>query len=240
MTTSNLSEKVAVITGASSGIGLAVARELRSHGMRLILTARSEDRLLPIQSELQATILAGDITEPGLPSNLLDLAISTFGRCDVVLNNAGIIEVGTIESINIDKVCEMVRVNVEGAYRVAYTFVKHFMAQGSGHLINLSSILGTKVRPTAGAYAGTKFAIEALSEALRMEVAGTQVAVTCIEPGLVMTELHRNWSVHPSEGMNIPHPLQPEDIARCVSFILTQPAHVRIPRLMVLPSEHQV
>ncbi len=208
--------------------------------MRLILTARSEDHLLPIQSELQATILAGDITEPGLPSNLLDLAISTFGRCDVVLNNAGIIEVGTIESINIDKVCEMVRVNVEGAYRVAYTFVKHFMAQGSGHLINLSSILGTKVRPTAGAYAGTKFAIEALSEALRMEVAGTQVAVTCIEPGLVMTELHRNWSVHPSEGMNIPHPLQPEDIARCVSFILTQPAHVRIPRLMVLPSEHQV
>ncbi len=240
MTTSNLSEKVAVITGASSGIGLAVARELHSHGMNLILTARSEDRLSPIKSELQATILAGNITEPSLPSNLLDLAISTFGRCDVVLNNAGIIEVGTIESINIDKVCEMVRVNVEGAYRVAYTFVKHFMAQGSGHLINLSSILGTKVRPTAGAYAGTKFAIEALSEALRMEVAGTRVAITCIEPGLVMTELHRNWSVHPSEGMNIPHPLQPEDIARCVSFILTQPAHVRIPRLMVLPSEHQV
>ncbi len=240
MTTYDLSEKVAVITGASSGIGLAVARELHSHGMKLTLTARSEDRLAPIKKDLHATVLVGDITEPSLPRKLLDLAISTFGRCDVVLNNAGIIEVGTIDEINIDKVCEMVRVNVESAYRVAYTFVKYFMTQGSGHLINLSSILGTKVRPTAGAYAGTKFAIEALSEALRMEVAGTPVGVSCIEPGLVMTDLHRNWSVHPSAGMNIPHPLQPEDVARCVSFILSQPAHVKIPKLMILPSEHQV
>ncbi len=240
MTTYGLSEKVAVITGASSGIGLAVAKELHCHGMKLILTARSEDRLYPIKNELHATILAGDITEPSLPRKLLDLAVSTFGRCDVVLNNAGIIEVGTIDEINIDKVCEMVRINVESAYRVAYTFVKYFIAQGSGHLINLSSILGTKVRPTAGAYSGTKFAIEALSEALRMEVAGTPVSVSCIEPGLVMTDLHRHWAVHPSEGMNIPHPLQPEDIARCVSFMLSQPAHVKIPRLMVLPSEHQV
>lgn len=240
MTTNNLSGKVAVITGATSGIGLAVARELHSHGMQLILTGRSDDRLFPINSELQATSLAGDITDSSLPGKLLDLAISTFGRCDIVLNNAGIIEVGPVESINIDKVCEMVRVNVEGAFRVAYTFIRHFMNQRSGHLINLSSVLGTKVRPTAGAYAGTKFAIEALSEALRMEVAGTPVAVTCIEPGLVMTGLHRNWSIHPTEGMNIQHPLQAEDIARCVSFILMQPAHVRIPRLMVLPSEHQV
>lgn len=240
MTTYDLSEKVAVITGASSGIGLAVARELHSRGMKLTLTARSEDRLAPIKNDLHATGLAGDITEPSFPRRLLDLAISTFGRCDVVLNNAGIIEVGTIDEINIDKVCEMVRVNVESAYRVAYTFVKYFMTQGSGHLINLSSILGTKVRPTAGAYAGTKFAIEALSEALRMEVAGTPVGVSCIEPGLVMTDLHRDWSVHPSAGMKIPHPLQPEDVARCVSFILSQPAHVKIPKLMILPSDHKV
>lgn len=108
------------------------------------------------------------------------------------------------------------------------------------HLINMSSVLGTKIRPTSGAYAGTKYAIEALSEALRMEVAGTPLAVTCIEPGLVMTQLHRDWPVHPSESMNISQPLQPEDIARCISFVLMQPAHVRIPRLMILPSEHQV
>ncbi len=240
MTKHVLFGKVAVITGASSGIGLAAAKELHSFGMNLILTARHEDRLARIKSELQATILAGDVREPALPKKLLDLALSTYERCDVVLNNAGIIEAGPIESINIDKVCEMVRVNVEAAYRVAYTFVRHFQKQGHGHLVNMSSVLGTKVRPTAGAYAGTKYAIEALTEALRMEVAGTSIGISCIEPGLVKTELHRDWPIHPSESMNIPHPLQPEDVARCISFILSQPAHVRIPRLMVLPGEHQV
>jgi NADP-dependent 3-hydroxy acid dehydrogenase YdfG len=150
------------------------------------------------------------------------------------------IEAGSIDSINIDKVCEMVRVNVEAAFRVAYTFLRHFVRQGHGHLLNMSSVLGTKVRPTAGAYSGTKYAIEALSEALRMEVAGTPVAVTCIEPGLVLTRLHRDWPVHPTEGFNIPNPLQPEDVARCIPFLLSQPGHVRIPRLMILPSEHQV
>lgn len=232
--------KVAVITGASGGIGLATARELRAHGMRLVLTARSAERLAELQEELGATVLVGDITSPELPQALLDLALSTYGRCDVVLNNAGTIEVGPVGSIDIERVCTMVRTNVEAAYRVAYTFMKHFVAKNDGHLVNLSSVLGTKVRPTAGAYAGTKYAMEALSEALRMEVAGTKVAVTCIEPGLVMTGLHRDWPVHPSEALNVPHPLTPEDIARSLIFVLSQPPHVRIPRIMILPSEHQI
>jgi NADP-dependent 3-hydroxy acid dehydrogenase YdfG len=235
-----ISDKVAVITGATSGIGLAVARELRTHGMRLVLNARSQTALEQAKKELSAAGIAGDIADPALPSKLLQLALSTYGRCDVVLNNAGQMEAGTIDKIDIDKVCAMVRVNVEAAYRVAYTFIKHFHAQGSGHLVNISSVLGTKVRPTAGAYAGTKYAIEALSEALRLELAGSKVAVTCIEPGLVLTGLHRDWPVHPTESMKVPNPLQPEDIARCVTFALTQPAHVRIPRLMVLPGEHQI
>jgi NADP-dependent 3-hydroxy acid dehydrogenase YdfG len=240
MHTGSLAGQVAVVTGASSGIGLAVAKELRSLGLQLVLTARSEERLRPICSELQAEALVADITDGTVPQRLLATALERFGRCDVVINNAGMIEVGPIESIDIDKMCSMVRVNVEAAFRVAYTFIRHFAKQGRGHLINVSSVMGTKVRPTAGAYAGTKFAIEALSEALRMEVAGTGVCVTCLEPGIVQTELHRDWAVHPTVGMNVPHPLMPEDVARCVSFVLAQPAHVRIPRLMILPSEHQI
>lgn len=240
MSASDLTGQVAVVTGASSGIGLAVARELHTLGLRLVLSARSEDRLSPICADLGAAAVTADITDATVPQRLLDTALARFGRCDVVINNAGAIEVGPIGSIDIDKVCSMVRVNVEAAYRVAYTFMRHFVKRDRGHLINTSSVMGTKVRPTAGAYSGTKFAIEALSEALRMEIAGTGISVSCLEPGIVMTELHRDWPVHPTVGMNIPHPLMPEEVARCVSFILTQPAHVRIPRLMILPSEHQI
>jgi NADP-dependent 3-hydroxy acid dehydrogenase YdfG len=240
MDANDLSGQVGVITGASSGIGLGIARELRARGVRLVLSARDPMRLSPLAAELGAPTLIADITDPAVPERLLALALDHYGRCDLVINNAGTIEVGPISSIDIDQVCAMVRVNVEAAYRVAYTFIRHFAAQNSGHVINLSSVMGTKVRPTAGAYAGTKFAIEALSEALRMEIAGTGVAVTCIEPGIVATGLHRNWPVHPTVGMNIPHPLSPEDVARCVTFVLTQPAHARIPRLMILPGEHQI
>ncbi len=236
----DLAGRVAVITGATSGIGLAVARELRGHGANLVLTGRAGDKLSALKDELGAEIVVGDIIAPELPGHLLEVAMRAFGRCDIVLNNAGTIEVGPIPTIDIDKVCAMVRVNVEAAYRVAYTFVRHFQAQRGGHLINISSVMGTKVRSTAGAYAGTKYAIEALSEALRMELAGSEVQVTCIEPGLVVTELHRDWPVHPTEGMGIQHPLQPEDVARCITFVLMQPAHVRVPRLMVLPSDHVI
>ena len=121
---------------------------------------------------------------------LITRAYQAFGQCDVVVNNAGIIEVGTIENIDIDRVCEMMRVNVEAAVRVAYTAVRRFKSQHSGCLINISSVLGTKVRATAGAYAASKHAIEALSGALRLELARTHVRVVCIDPGLVRTHLH--------------------------------------------------
>jgi NADP-dependent 3-hydroxy acid dehydrogenase YdfG len=237
---STLIGKVAVITGATGGIGLATAREFHRQGMKLVLTGRSSANLATLEEELGAETLAGNVCDPSLPAQLLDLALNSHGRCDIVMNNAGIIEAGTIESIDIEKTCEMVRVNVEAAYRVAYTFLKHFRKTGEGHLLNISSVLGTKVRPTAGAYAGTKFAIEALSEALRMEVAGSGIAVTSIEPGLVKTGLHRDWAVHPTESMKIKEPLRPEDIARAIVFVLSQPAHVRVPRIMILPSEHQI
>ncbi len=240
MAAGELSGQVAVITGATSGIGLATARELQAQGMRLVLSGRSASRLAPIGGELDAPTVIGDLADPATAARLLEAALSEHGRCDAVLNGAGTIEVGEVNSIDIDQVCAMARVNVEASYRIAYTFMQHFVERNEGHLINVSSVLGTKVRPTAGAYAGTKHAIEALSEALRMELAGTPVQVSCIEPGLVATQLHRDWSVHPAESMGISEPLQPEDVARCVTFMLTQSAHVRIPRMMVLPGEHGV
>jgi NADP-dependent 3-hydroxy acid dehydrogenase YdfG len=232
--------RVAVITGASSGIGLAIAEALADEGMLLVVNARRRERLVEWAARKGAHVVAGDITDSALPDRLLAEALRVHGRCDVVLNNAGCIEAGTIESIDLDAVSRMVRVNVEAAFRVAYVFARHFKKQGSGHLVSLSSVLGTKVRVTAGAYAGTKHAIEALSEALRMELAGTGVHVVCIEPGLVLTELHDHWAVHPRESLGIPHPLTPADVARAVIFVLSQPPHVRIPRLMLLPGDHGI
>jgi NADP-dependent 3-hydroxy acid dehydrogenase YdfG len=131
----------------------------------------------------------------------------------------------------------MVRVNVEGAFRMGYTFLKHFVKQGQGHLFNTSSILGRKVRPTVGAYAATKFAIEAFSEALRMELSKSEVRISSIEPGLVRTGYQDRWEVPPAMLMGMEEPLEPEEIAKMVLVILEEPAHLRIPQHVILPRE---
>jgi NADP-dependent 3-hydroxy acid dehydrogenase YdfG len=233
-----LEGQVAVITGASSGIGRGVAHELDAAGMRLVLTARRANRLESLADELESVaVVVGDVTHEDMPRRLIDAALESFGRCDAVLNNAGIMDTGPIDSVDVDRLCRNVRVNFEAAVRIAYAALRQFKAQGSGYLINTSSILGTKVRPTAGVYAGTKYGIEALTEALRIEVAGTGIRVGCIEPGLVMTELQDHFEVHPRDMLGIERPLEPADIARVVRFMLEQPPHVVIPRIMVLPSE---
>lgn len=234
-----LSNQVAIITGASSGIGAGVAEELGHAGMRLVLTGRRLERLEMLAARLggECAIVPGDLTSPALPMRLVNMALERFGRCDVVFNGAGVMHGGTVEDVNIDQLCDMLRINVEAATRMAYTAIKHFKHAGQGTLINVSSILGTKVRPHAGVYASTKFAIEALSEALRMELAKTAIRVSVIEPGLVMTELQDHFKVHPREALGITEPLVPADVARCVRFILEQPPHVRIPVLMILPGE---
>ena len=231
-----LKDKVAVITGASSGIGRAVARNLNEAGVKLVIAGRREERLSELKDELNhVDIFACDISEPEMAEGLLKTALDGFGQCDIVFNNAGVITVGGIDEINIEDICYMVRVNVEAAFRMAYVAVKHFKSTGSGFLINTSSVLGTKVRPTAGAYAGTKFAVEALTEALRLELAKTDIGVACVEPGLVQTELHRNWEVPPAQSLDIPRPL-----ARVVRFILEQPDHVRLPRILAVPADQEL
>ncbi|RTZ96473.1 MAG: SDR family NAD(P)-dependent oxidoreductase [Deltaproteobacteria bacterium] len=237
-----LKNKVAIITGASSGIGQAVARNLDQSGVRFVLTGRRKERLAALADELtDAVCLAGDIVEPELPGRLIDTAVAHFGRCDIVFNNAGVMALGTIEDVDVDQICRMVRVNVEAAFRMAYTALKHFMSAGSGYLVNTSSIAGNKVRPNLGAYCGTKHAIEALTESLRMELARTGIGIACIEPGLVETELFRDWAREPPAKMfDIPTPLRPDDIARLVRFILEQPDHVRIPRILAISADQSL
>jgi NADP-dependent 3-hydroxy acid dehydrogenase YdfG len=235
----NQEDKICLITGASSGIGYAIAKALNTKGYKLILSARRQDKMNELRSEF-VDILPGDLTSASYQDNIEDHIFKKYGRCDYLFNCAGSLEVGSIGDINIDKMIAMLRLNVEATFRLTYKILKRFKIQGYGHVINISSVLGTKVRPTAGAYAATKFALEALSEALRMELTGTKIKVSCIEPGLVLTELHNNWATHPKESMQIHEPLTTEDIVNAVLYIIGQPEHVRIPKLMILPKDHNI
>ena len=235
-----LLNKVAIITGASGGIGSAVARSFDEAGMKLVLSARSEEKLQRVARDLKnAVTVPGEITDPQLPQKLIDAALENFDRVDVVYNNAGVMRIGTIEDADIEGLCEMARINFESVLRLAYLALRQMKRQGSGYLINVSSIAGVKTAPTLGAYNGSKFAVEALTDALRMEVAGTDIGVACIEPGTVDTGLFDAWTADQKkliEGKG----LRPEDIARAIRFILEQPPHLRIPRMLVVPHDSQI
>lgn len=237
----NLQGKVALITGASSGIGKAIAKTLDAAGMKLVLTARSEDELKDVAANLKnAKVYAASLTEAEVPQQLLDFALKAFGQLDVVINNAGLMVVGAIDEVDIDKVALMVRLNVEAVYRVAYTTLRHFKQQNSGFLVNTSSIAGLKTQATYGAYNGTKHAVEAFTDALRMELAETKVKVAAIAPGTVDTGLYDKWSEDDKEEISAGGTLQPEDIARCVRFLLEQPDHVLISRMLAVPTNQPV
>ncbi|WP_316163859.1 SDR family oxidoreductase [Bradyrhizobium sp. SZCCHNRI20481] len=237
----SLTGKVALVTGASSGIGHATARAFAEAGAKLVLTGQRPERLADLSARIPDSIyLPGNLADAGLPAELLRAALRKFGRLDIVFNNAGLNHDGTIEEIDIDAVCAMVRINVEANFRIAYTVLKHFRRVDEGHLINCSSVMGTKVRATAGAYSGTKYAVEALSEALRLELAGTGVRVSCVQPGLVTTELHRESKIPPAIERNIERPLRAEEVAALVRLIAEQPSHINIARLLLLPQDHRI
>ena len=226
--------KICLITGASSGIGLALAKALAADEHRLILTARREDRLKTLQSE-NVDIIPGDLTSAEFVDSLDEYVYQKYGHCDYLFNSAGVITKGSIAETDIDKMTSMLRLNIESTFRLTYRFLKRFVNQGSGHVINISSVAGTRVRPTIGAYAASKFAMEALSEAVRLELSDTDIKISCIAPGLVLTELHNDWEVHPVDLLDIREPLTGEDIVEAARFIMNQPDHVRIPRILIVP-----
>lgn len=238
-----MEQKVAVVTGASSGIGKAFCEKLLEHQYCVVANGRTINEVFTQAASLQAATLAtnsADLLDDSTANLLLDDALKTFGRCDVLCVNAGLIESNTIENIDIDKMCRMMRLKVEMSFRLIYTFLKYFKKTGRGHIIITSSVMGTKTRENSGAYAACNYALEALAESLRMELSDTDIKITCIEPGLVETKLHRDWEVKPKELLNISNALRPEDIADAVIEILNKPDHVRIPRYMILPKGHRI
>jgi NADP-dependent 3-hydroxy acid dehydrogenase YdfG len=235
----NLQDKVMVITGASTGIGRATAQRLDRAGVRFVLNARNQEKLAQLAAGLNSAIcVTGDMTDPALPQKILDAAQAEYGRVDIVFNNAGVMNVGPIDEVDIEGLCHMIRLNFESVVRMSYLCLRIMKKQGSGFLINSSSLAGLKAFPELGPYNGTKFAVEALTDALRMELAGTGVKVTAIEPGRTNTELFNHWPEEkrfkPENGL-----IEADDIARCIEFILEQPDEVLIPRLLVVPARQE-
>ena len=215
------SSRVAIITGATGGVGAAVARELSRAGYSLVLTAPSMEKLSALAAQLKGpcTVIEGSLGDESLPETLLYAALDRFGRCDICFNNGALYEAGIIETVDIERLTSMIRVNVEGSFRVAYVFLKHFVSEGSGHLVNVSSTVGSSSRATP--YAATQRAIEVLSDALAAELGDGDILVSCIQPGLVKTGEHQRWEISPEGSAG--YPLEPEDFARMVLFILEEP-----------------
>lgn len=233
-----MDEKVAVVTGASSGIGKAICNRLMNNSYCVIVNGRTINNVFQNQDNL--ILNSCDLLDEKTADTLLEETLRNYGRCDVLFVNAGIIESNTIDLIDIDKMCLMLRLKVEMSFRLIYTFLKYFRKIGRGHVIITSSVMGTKTRENSGAYAACNHALEALAESLRMELSDTDIKITCIEPGLVETNLHRDWVIKPKELLNISHALSPEDIADAVIDILNKPDHIRIPRYMILPKGHKI
>jgi NADP-dependent 3-hydroxy acid dehydrogenase YdfG len=223
-------EPVLVITGASTGIGAATARRAVEFGYRVALAARSEDRLAALRDELggdeKALALRCDVRSWEDQQALVRETLDRFGRLDAFMANAGFgAKRGFLEE-SVEFWKSMIDTNVYGAALSIRASLGHFKREGRGHLLLTSSVAGRRSLP-GSLYSATKFAVTAMGEALRKEVAETDIKVTLIEPGAVDTPFFEN---RPS------HALDADDIARAVMFALTQPPHVAVNEVLVRPT----
>jgi NADP-dependent 3-hydroxy acid dehydrogenase YdfG len=237
----NIENKVIAITGASSGIGEATARLLAGKGLRVVLGARRTDRLEAIASEIRekggtAEYHALDVTSLKAMQAFVEFAKDKFGRLDAMVNNAGLMPLSKLEVLKIDEWNRMIDVNIRGVLHGIAAALPTFKQQQSGQFVNLSSIGGHKVYPTAAVYCATKFAVWAISEGLRQE--SPDIRVTIISPGNTESELPNTitdaesaqW-VEEFRGSAIPA----DAIARAIAFAIEQPAEVDVSEIVVRP-----
>jgi len=239
--------KVVVITGASSGLGEATARLLSAQGACVALGARRLDRIQRLASELSANgakviAAATDVTQSDEVKKLVDAAVKAFGRIDVMINNAGLMPNSPLERLKIDDWNRMIDVNIKGVLYGIAAALPHMKRQKTGHIINVSSVAGHKVRPGNAVYAATKHAVRVLSEGLRMEVKPYNIRTTVISPGAVATELPNSVtepdvaeSVHKIYEVAIPA----ESFARAVAFALSQPDDVDVNEILFRPTRQE-
>ena len=248
MRNNNIEGKVVVITGASSGLGESTARHLAELGATVVLGARRVDRIDALARELtangqQALAVQTDVTDRVQVQRLVDAAIARFGRIDVMINNAGLMPHSPLERLKIDDWDRMIDVNLKGVLYGIAAALPPMQAQKSGHIINVSSVAGHKVRPGGAVYSATKHAVRALSEGLRQEVKPYNIRTTVISPGAVDTELP-NSITEPDVAANMRKIYEvavPADaFARAVAYAMGQPDDIDINEILFRPTKQEV
>jgi NADP-dependent 3-hydroxy acid dehydrogenase YdfG len=249
-----LDSTVALVTGASSGIGEATAKRLAAEGAAVAVAARRVDRLEQLVGEIEgaggrALAIESDVTDRAQAESLVERTVNELGRLDTVVNNAGVMLLGPALEAPIEEWERMVDLNLKGLLYVAKAALPHLLKFADdgprliADLVNISSVAGRRPRSGSAVYNATKFGVGAFSEALRQEVTERHVRVSLVEPGAVITELSSHNRPEVLEELkgrfgDIER-LEADDIADAVSYIVTRPRHVAINELLVRPTEQQ-
>src|SRR5579859_2079593 len=243
----NIEGKVVVITGASSGLGEATARLLCEQGASVVLGARRESRIQSLADELigsggKAIAIPTDVTHYEQVKRLVDAAVQAYGRIDVMINNAGLMPQSPLERLKIDEWNQMIDVNIKGVLYGIAAALPYMKQQKAGHIINVSSVAGHKVRPPSTVYAATKHAVLALSEGLRQEVKPYNIRTTVISPGSVDTELPNSITepdIAENVRKNYEMAIPAESFARAVVFAMSQPEDVDVNEILYRPTRQE-
>jgi NADP-dependent 3-hydroxy acid dehydrogenase YdfG len=241
----NIRGKVAIVTGASSGLGESTARHLAQRGARVVLAARRTDRLDKVVAEIreaggEAIAVATDVSKRDDLERLAIATVEAFGRIDVLINNAGVMPLSPIERLKVDEWDRTIDVNIKGVLYGIAAVLPRMQAQGSGHIVNISSIAGLKVfTPIGTVYSATKHAVRAISEGLRVEVGDSGIRVTIVSPGAIESELKFGTTDAETaagvqafyEASQIPA----DSVARAVVYAVEQPADVDINEVVLRP-----
>ncbi|HDF4260072.1 TPA: SDR family oxidoreductase [Staphylococcus aureus] len=227
-----LTDKVAVVTGAGSGIGEAIATLLHEEGVKVILAGRNKDKLQNVANQLaqdSVKVVPTDVTKKEEVDELIKIAQQTFGGLDIVINSAGQMLSSKITDYQVDEWDSMIDVNIKGTLYTAQAALPTMLEQSSGHLINIASISGFEVTKSSTIYSATKAAVHTITQGLEKELAKTGVKVTSISPGMVDTAITAAYN--PTDRKKI----EPQDIAEAVLYALTQPKHVNVNEITVRP-----
>jgi NADP-dependent 3-hydroxy acid dehydrogenase YdfG len=240
----NIEGKVVAITGASSGLGEATARNLSAQGAIVVLGARRAERIHALAQELtakggKALSIETDVTQRDQVQRLVNAAVHAYGRIDVMLNNAGLMPSSPLERLRIDDWDRMIDVNLKGVLYGIAAALPHMQRQKSGHFINVSSVAGHKIHGGGAVYAATKHAVRALSEGLRQEVKPYNIRTTIISPGAVATELpERVTELDIAAYMKQVYEsaIPADSFARAVAYAISQPEEVDINEILFRPT----